>query len=113
MVGSLMATRIAVLGAGKIGESLISGLLSAGWCEPGELVATARRDEHLQELADRHGIRTQLQPVRLNVHDSPDSQKPLQSGASASPQAIVRHWQSAADVTAEQWPPLPHVPSQR
>ena len=53
-----MATRIAVLGAGKIGESLISGLLSAGWCEPGELVATARRDEHLQELADRHGIRT-------------------------------------------------------
>ena len=49
---------LAVLGAGKAGEALISGVLSSGWCEPGQIVATARHAERLQELADRHGIRT-------------------------------------------------------
>ena len=52
--------RIAVLGAGTIGESLISGLLSSGWREPGEIVATGRRKERLAELAERHGIDTTL-----------------------------------------------------
>ena len=49
---------LAVLGAGKAGEALISGVLSSGWCEPGQIVATARHTERLEELADRHGIRT-------------------------------------------------------
>jgi pyrroline-5-carboxylate reductase len=48
--------RIAILGAGKIGEVLISGLLSAGWREPGEIAASARREERLEELRERHGI---------------------------------------------------------
>jgi pyrroline-5-carboxylate reductase len=52
--------RLAVLGAGTIGESLIAGLLSAGWREPGEIVATARREERIAELAERHGIETTL-----------------------------------------------------
>ena len=52
--------RLAVLGAGTIGESLIAGLLSSGWREPTEIVATGRRDERLAELADRHGIQTTL-----------------------------------------------------
>ena len=52
--------RIAVLGAGTIGESLISGLLSSGWRKPGEIVATGRRKERLAELAERHGIDTTL-----------------------------------------------------
>ena len=51
---------LAVLGAGKAGESLISGVISSGWREPGEIVATARHPERLKELADRHGIRTTL-----------------------------------------------------
>ena len=51
-----MAKRIAVLGAGKIGESLISGLLSSKWCRPDELVATARSEPRLRELAERYGI---------------------------------------------------------
>ena len=49
---------LAVLGAGKAGEALISGVLSSGWREPGEIVATARHPERLEELAARHGIRT-------------------------------------------------------
>ena len=52
--------RLALLGAGKIGESLISGLLSARWREPDEIVATARRPERADELRERHGVRTTL-----------------------------------------------------
>src|SRR5437763_14468853 len=52
--------RLAILGAGRIGESLLSGLLSAGWREPGEVVVTGRRDERLRELADRYGVEATL-----------------------------------------------------
>ena len=52
--------KIAVLGAGKAGEALIAGLLSSGWREPGEIVATARHVERLAELAERYGIATTL-----------------------------------------------------
>ena len=47
---------IAVLGAGKIGEVMLSGLLRAGW-PVGRLIATARRPERGKELADRYGVR--------------------------------------------------------
>src|SRR6185437_3864381 len=48
--------RVAILGAGTIGESLLRGLLSGGWREPSEIVATVRDEERAQELADRHAI---------------------------------------------------------
>ena len=54
-----MAT-IAVLGCGKIGESLLAGLLSSGWREPEDVVVTGRRDERLAELAQHYGVRTTL-----------------------------------------------------
>ena len=52
--------RIAILGGGKIGESLLSGLLSAGWCKPEEIVVTGRRQERIDELAERYGVETTL-----------------------------------------------------
>jgi pyrroline-5-carboxylate reductase len=52
--------RLAVLGAGTIGESLIGGLLSSGWRKPGEIVATGRREERLADLAERYGVDTTL-----------------------------------------------------
>jgi pyrroline-5-carboxylate reductase len=52
--------RLAVLGAGRIGESLISGLIRSGWREPAEIVATGRREERTQELAERYGVETTL-----------------------------------------------------
>jgi pyrroline-5-carboxylate reductase len=52
--------RLTVLGAGKAGEALIAGVLSSGWREPAEVVATARHPERLQDLADRYGISTTL-----------------------------------------------------
>jgi pyrroline-5-carboxylate reductase len=46
---------IAVIGAGKIGETLLSGLLRSGW--PAQrLLATVRRQERGQELAARYGV---------------------------------------------------------
>jgi pyrroline-5-carboxylate reductase len=52
--------RVAVLGAGTIGQSLIAGLLSDKWREPHEIVATGRRDEHIAELEERLGIEATL-----------------------------------------------------
>jgi pyrroline-5-carboxylate reductase len=48
-------TRIAVLGAGKIGEALLSGLLKAGR-SPGDLVFTERHAERAAELTGRLGV---------------------------------------------------------
>src|SRR5438445_647691 len=50
------ARKIAILGAGRIGESLISGLLSSGWRAPEEIAATARREERVAELRERYGV---------------------------------------------------------
>ena len=52
--------RVAVLGAGTIGEALISGLLSAGWRNPDEIVATGRREERIEELREKLGIEATL-----------------------------------------------------
>jgi len=47
---------IAVIGAGKIGETLLSGLLRSGW-PVDRLLATTRRRERADELTTRYGIR--------------------------------------------------------
>jgi pyrroline-5-carboxylate reductase len=52
--------RVAVLGAGTIGEALISGLLSGGWRNPDEIVATGRREERIEELREALGVETTL-----------------------------------------------------
>ena len=52
--------RIAILGAGKIGESLLAGLLSSGWREPAEIVVTGRRQDRVDELRDRYGVHATL-----------------------------------------------------
>jgi pyrroline-5-carboxylate reductase len=48
--------RIAILGAGRIGEALISGLLSSGWRDTADLSASARREARVTELGERFGI---------------------------------------------------------
>jgi pyrroline-5-carboxylate reductase len=48
-------TRIAVLGAGKIGEALLAGLLAAGHA-PDELAFTERHPERAAELTARHRV---------------------------------------------------------
>ncbi|MEU0563955.1 pyrroline-5-carboxylate reductase [Nonomuraea sp. NPDC005983] len=48
---------IAILGAGKMGEALLSGLLRAGF-KPGDVMATVRRPERAQALRETYGVRT-------------------------------------------------------
>jgi pyrroline-5-carboxylate reductase len=51
-----MSRRIAILGCGKIGESLLGGLLSAEWRAPAEVTATCRRKERIGELRGHFGV---------------------------------------------------------
>src|SRR5437870_6373853 len=55
-----MSRKVAILGAGKIGESLLAGLLSSNWRTPDEIVVTGRREERVRELEERHGVRGTL-----------------------------------------------------
>jgi pyrroline-5-carboxylate reductase len=48
--------RIAIIGGGRIGEALLSGLLSSGWRSPEEIVVTSRRESRVAELRERHGV---------------------------------------------------------
>ena len=50
-----MSQKVAVLGTGKIGEALLSGMIRAGWA-PSDLLVTARRPERAEELRARHGV---------------------------------------------------------
>jgi pyrroline-5-carboxylate reductase len=48
---------IAILGTGKMGEALLSGLLRAGF-DPSDILATVRRPERAQALREAYGVRT-------------------------------------------------------
>ena len=48
-------TALAILGAGKMGEALLSGLLRAG-TSPSSVVVTARRPDRAADLATRYGV---------------------------------------------------------
>ncbi len=49
--------RLAILGTGKIGESLLSGLLSSGWTD---VVVTGRRPERVEELRECYEVEATL-----------------------------------------------------
>ena len=50
-----MTSRVAILGAGVMGETLLSGLIRAGR-RPEELLITERREERAAELRERYGV---------------------------------------------------------
>ncbi|WP_405778238.1 pyrroline-5-carboxylate reductase [Streptomyces sp. NBC_00859] len=50
-----MAQTVAVLGTGKIGEALLSGMLRAGWPAT-NLLVTTRRPDRAEELRTRYGV---------------------------------------------------------
>jgi len=55
-----VSRRVAILGCGKIGESLLGGLLSAKCREPKQDLDTSRRDERAGELRGHYGIEATL-----------------------------------------------------
>jgi pyrroline-5-carboxylate reductase len=97
---ALNERRIAVLGAGKIGEALIAGLISSGWRSPTDIVASSRRAERVTELAERHGVVATL------------SNAEAVAGAAlvviaVKPQEIERHLASGVPVVRA----MPNTPS--
>ena len=52
-----MTTTVAVLGTGVMGETVLRGMLAAGW-EPQNVITTSRRAERRAELESEHGVRT-------------------------------------------------------
>ncbi|MEV6580335.1 pyrroline-5-carboxylate reductase [Streptomyces sp. NPDC051582] len=50
-----MTCKVAVLGAGKMGEALLGGLLRSGWPAPA-LGVTCRRKRRAAEIEARHGV---------------------------------------------------------
>jgi pyrroline-5-carboxylate reductase len=48
--------KVAILGAGRLGQSLLRGFLSSDWRTPADLVVTARHAEHLDELREKYGV---------------------------------------------------------
>ncbi len=53
---AIQERKIAILGAGRIGEALLSGLLSSGWRKPEEIAATSRRPQRVEELREKFGV---------------------------------------------------------
>lgn len=60
---------IAILGAGRMGEALLSGLLRAGH-RPSDLAAVVRRADRAAELRDRYGVAT---PTAVDAAKSADT----------------------------------------
>ncbi len=58
-----MSRRVTILGCGKIGESLLSGLLSSEWRTPSDVVVTSRREERIADLRERFGVDATLSNV--------------------------------------------------
>lgn len=50
--------KLAVIGAGRIGESVIAGLIEAKAIQPERIIATARNPARLERLASKYGVRT-------------------------------------------------------
>uniref|UniRef100_A0AAU3GZA5 Pyrroline-5-carboxylate reductase n=1 Tax=Streptomyces sp. NBC_01401 TaxID=2903854 RepID=A0AAU3GZA5_9ACTN len=50
-----MPQTVAVLGTGKIGEALLSGMIRAGW-PAGDLLVTTRRPDRAEKLRTRYGV---------------------------------------------------------
>lgn len=64
-----MPQTVAVLGTGKIGEALLSGMLKSGW-SPSNLLVTARREERAAELRERYGVESTGNPEAAKHADT-------------------------------------------
>ena len=53
-------TKIAVIGAGKLGEALIGGMLDAGVVKKQQFIATAAHQERLDKVREKFGIKVTL-----------------------------------------------------
>ncbi|MDP9404575.1 MAG: pyrroline-5-carboxylate reductase [Actinomycetota bacterium] len=48
-----MTARLVVMGGGRMGEALVSGLVRAGWAPPGDLTVVEKREDRRRQLEER------------------------------------------------------------
>lgn len=56
----MQGKKIAVIGVGKIGGTLVKGLLNSQLVRPGDLVGSTAHEEHAIQVAETYGIKTYL-----------------------------------------------------
>jgi pyrroline-5-carboxylate reductase len=56
-----LGKRISVIGAGKIGQTLISGMIDGGLCAPRDVMAVTRHADTLAQVKRKHRVRGTLQ----------------------------------------------------
>jgi len=54
----LIEKKLGFLGSGNMGEALVSGLVLSGSAQPQNIICTDIREERLEELRGRYGVRT-------------------------------------------------------
>jgi pyrroline-5-carboxylate reductase len=54
----LSGKKLCFLGCGNMGEALVSGLVHSGSARPADIICTDIREERLEELRGRYGVRT-------------------------------------------------------
>jgi pyrroline-5-carboxylate reductase len=57
-VDHLIDKKLCFLGCGNMGEALVSGLVQSGAARPANIICTDVREERLEELSARYGVRT-------------------------------------------------------
>src|SRR5215471_10877301 len=86
---------IAILGAGKMGEALASGLLRAGVVRPEQIVAAARRPERADQLRDAYASDV---PVVRVMSNTPVLVDEAMSVISPGPHAAEQHMRRAEEL---------------
>ena len=59
--------KIAIIGAGNMGEALISGLIVSGSSKPESIICTDVREARLEEIKTEYGVRTMVDNVEAVV----------------------------------------------
>ena len=80
---------IAVIGAGKMGEALVSGLLKAG-ASPDDLLITERYEERAHELSQRYGVKSVSNAEAANQADDHRARGQAAGHGSAAGRAAAR-----------------------
>jgi pyrroline-5-carboxylate reductase len=57
-VGTLIGKKLCFIGCGNMGEALVSGLVQSGSARPADIMCTDVREDRLEELRTRYGVRT-------------------------------------------------------
>ena len=59
-----MATRLVIVGGGRMGEALVAGLLGAGWADPTDIVVAEAVESRRRQLSERFaGLHVRSDPV--------------------------------------------------